>query len=43
MALLELKLTAYLTAWFGMVSFRGQLSLSHTSQLAYTAVIHRGH
>ena len=42
-ALLELKLIAYFTAWFGMVSFRGQISLSHTSELAYTAVIHRGH
>jgi len=43
MALQELKLIAYLTAWFGMVSFRAQISLNHTSQLAYTAVINRGH
>ena len=36
-------ITLSLTAWFGMVSFRGQISSSNTSQLAYTAVIHRGH
>ena len=38
----ELKFSNSLSDYlFPMISFRGQMSLSHTSELAYTAVIHR--